>query len=116
MGLHNDPVHNILKRVTDNIYYISNRNDDSDDSNALPYIVFQIISKKPIASDDTALLYKVEYQISVVTRKRNEALIVRFEQTLKDRGFIPMLISSFMNDDYSMCRVYTVEIISRGGY
>ena len=116
MGLHNDPVNNILKRVTSNVYYISNRNDDSDESNPLPYIVFQIISKKPLASDDTALLYKVEYQISVVTRKRNEGLIVRFEETLKGRGFIPTLISSFMNDDYSMCRVYKLEIISKGGY
>ncbi|NLB11136.1 hypothetical protein GX831_01610 [bacterium] len=116
MALHNDPVHNILRRVTPNVYYFHNRYDDSDKSNKLPYIVFQIVSKKPIVSDDTAELYKVEYQITVVTRKRNEALIVSFEQILKNRGFIPTLISSYPNDDYSINRVYKVEIISKGGY
>lgn len=116
MALHNDPIHNILRRVTPNVYYFHNRNDDSEETNKLPYIVFQIISKRPIARDDIAELYKVEYQISVVTRKRNEALIVNFEQTLQGRGFIPTLISSFQNDDYSINRVYKVEIISKGGY
>jgi len=116
MALHNDPIHNILRRVTPNVYYFQNRSDDSEDTNKLPYIVFQIISKKPITSDDTVLINKVEYQISLVTRKRNEALIVKFEQTLLEREFIPTLISSYMNDDYSINRVYKVEIISKGGY
>lgn len=116
MGLHNDPIHNILHKVTPNVYYFHNRSDDSPSSNKLPYIVFQIVAKRPIASDDIASLYRVEYQISIVTRKRNEALIVKFEQTLHNRGFIPTLISSYQNDDYSLNRVYKVEIISKGGY
>ena len=33
MALHNDPIHNILKRVTPNVYYFHNRNDDSEETN-----------------------------------------------------------------------------------
>lgn len=45
MALHNDPIHNILKRVTPNVYYFHNRSDDSEETNKLPYIVFQLSPK-----------------------------------------------------------------------
>lgn len=116
MALSNDPVYNVLKQVTDNVYYVVNRDDNSNDTNALPYIVFQVISKHPITADNKAQIYKVEYQVTVVTKKRSEALIHRFETMLNEKELIPVLISTYRNDDYSLNRVYKIETISKGGY
>lgn len=115
MALRNDLVYKILRRVTANVYYVTNE-DDNTARTRLPYIVYQVVSKRPIAGDNQALIYKSEYQITLVTRKRSEALAKRLEAFLNEKELIPVLITSYKNEDYSMSRVYQVSTISKGGY
>ncbi len=116
MALHNDPVWNALQAVTERVYYLFNDSDNSETTNELPYIVMQVISRKPITADNKPLTYKVEYQITLVTRNRSEELAHRLEEKLEESEIIPVMISTYKNEDYSMSRVYSVEIISKGGY
>lgn len=116
MALRNDPVYRVLKRVTTNVYYLENIGDNDNLNNKLPFIVFSVTSKKPISADNTALIYKVTYQITLVTKKRSEALALRLQEALNSKELPPQLISSYQNDDYTLNRVYQVEIITKGGY
>ena len=116
MALHNDIIYNTLKSITENVHYMSNRYDNSEITNQLPYIVYQIIAKRPITADNRALLYNVEYQVTIVTRTRNEALIHLFEESMNQKEIIPVLVSTYQNDDYSINRVYQINILSTGGY
>ena len=114
MALHNDPIHNILRRVTPNVYYFHNRNDDSEESNKLPYIVFQIISKRPIARDDIAELYRVEYQISVSLGKKRS--LDRQVRTNASRSWLHSHSHKFISKRLFNQSRLQVEIISKGGY
>jgi len=116
MALHNDPVYNLLRRVHSRVYYMGNDSDNTLESNKLPYIVLQIISKRPITGDNEILLYSITYQITIVTRRRNEGLIYKFQSFFNGREFIPTLVSSYSNEDYTMSRVYHVNLLSKGGY
>jgi len=116
MALHNDPVHNVLRHVNANVFYLVNDSDNSIKSNDLPYIVMQVVSRRPVSADDTATIYSVEYQVTLVTRKRSEALVKRLERMLNDKDLVPVLVSSYQNEDYSMSRVYQINILSQGGY
>ena len=116
MALHNDIIYNTLTEITDNVYYLSNRNDNTEMSNQLPYIVYQIISKRPITADNKVIIYSVEYQVTLVTRSRNEALVHLFEETFNQKEIIPVMVSTYQNDDYSINRVYQINILSKGGY
>jgi hypothetical protein len=117
MALKNDIVYKALKRVLiDRVYYLTNSVDNSTSSNQLPFIVYQVISKTPISTDNTLAIYKVTYQITLVTKKRSEALTRRLETALINSELIPRLISTYKNDDYSISRVYEVNILSKGGY
>ena len=116
MALHNDIIYNILNLITDKVYYLSNRNDNTESSNQLPYIVYQIISKRPISADNQAIIFSVEYQVTLVTRARNEALVHLFEEAFNQKVIIPVLVSTYQNDDYSINRVYQINILSEGGY
>lgn len=116
MALKNDPVYKVLKQVTNHIFYLENINDNTDLNNQMPFIVWSIVSKKPLSADNKTLIYQAVYQITIVTKKRSEALIHRFEKMMNERELIPVLISSYQNDDYSLNRVYHVTILTKGGY
>lgn len=116
MALHNDIIYNTLRSITENVHYMSNLYDNTETTNQLPYIVYQIIAKRPITADNRALLYNVEYQVTIVTKTRNEALIHLFEEIMNQKEIIPVLVSTYQNDDYSINRVYQINILSTGGY
>lgn len=116
MALRNDPIHRSLKGVTNNIYYLDNIEDNTNLNNKMPFIVWSVVNKKPIVADNKVSLYKVTYHITLVTKRRSEALVHRLESRLNDKEIPHQMISSYQNDDYSLNRVYQVEIITKGGY
>lgn len=116
MALRNDPVYRVLKQVTKNVYYLENIGDNTDLNSKLPFIIFAVANKKPISADNHAIIYKVTYQITLVTKKRSEALALRLQDHLNNKEFPHQMISSYQNDDYTLNRVYQVEIITKGGY
>lgn len=116
MALRNDPIYRVLKNVTQHVFYLENLEDNQNLNNQMPFIVWSVVTKKPLSADNKTLIYRVLYQITIVTKKRSEALIHRFETMMNDKELIPTLISSYQNDDYSLNRVYHVTILTKGGY
>lgn len=116
MEAHKEWVYNTLKEITEHVYYLANRNDNTESSNQLPYIVYQIVSKRPIIADNKVLMYRVEYQITLVTKTSNDTLTEVLEETFNTKEVIPVLISTYQNDDYSINHVYQITLLSKGGY
>jgi hypothetical protein len=116
MALRNDPIYKALKPVTKNVFYLENLHDNHNLNNEIPFIVWQVINKKPIVADNIVQTYQVTYQITLVTRKRSEALVHRLESRLNEKELPHQMISSYQNDDYSLNRVYEIQIITKGGY
>ena len=116
MAVKNDKVYKALKHVTKNVFYLSNANYGDESNNMLPFIVWNITSKVPISGDNKVLLYKVTYHITLVTKSRSEGLAHRLESSLNEHGFPHRMISSYQNDDFSLNRVYEIQIITKGGY
>ena len=111
----NEYIYEQLSVISDNVFYALNTDDNTIDTNEIPYIVYQEISKHPIVADNKAQIYKVEYQITLVTKLGTEPIIKAFEDHFNELEIIPVMISSYRNDDYSINRVYKIEIISKGG-
>jgi hypothetical protein len=116
MALRNDPIYRALKPVTQNVFYLDNLHDNDDLNQKMPFIVWHIVSKKPVNADNKVLIYQVTYHITLVTKKRSEALMHRLESRLNEKELPHRVISSYQNDDYSLNRVYEVQIITKGGY
>jgi len=51
----------------------------------------------------------------LVTKLGEDPLIQAFEDHFNELEIIPVMISSYRNDDYTINRVYKIEIISKGG-
>lgn len=111
----NDFIYEELSKISENIFYALNASDNTISSNEIPYIVYQEISKHPIIADNKAQIYKVEYQVTIVTKHGKDPLIQAFESHFNELEIIPVMISSYRNDDYTINRVYKIEIISKGG-
>lgn len=116
MALRNDPIYRALKSVTKNVFYLENINDNQNLNNQMPFIVWSVVSKRPINADNKVTIYKVTYQVTLVTKKRSEALAHRLEKRLNEKELPHQMISSYQNDDYSLNRVYEIQIITKGGY
>lgn len=116
MALRNDPIYQALKPVTQNVFYLDNLHDNDDLNQKMPFIVWHIVSKKPVNADNKVLINQVTYHITLVTKKRSEALTHRLESRLNEKELPHRMISSYQNDDYSLNRVYEVQIITKGGY
>lgn len=111
----NDFIYEELSKISENIFYALNASDNTISSNEIPYIVYQEISKHPIIADNKAQIYKVKYQVTIVTKHGKDPLIQAFESHFNQLEIIPVMISSYRNDDYTINRVYKIEIISKGG-
>lgn len=116
MALRNDPIFRALKPVTKHVFYLENLDDNNNLNNRMPFIVWSIVSKKPIVADNRVSIYQVTYQVTLVTKKRSEALVHRLESRLNEKELPHQMISSYQNDDYSLNRVYQIQIITKGGY
>lgn len=116
MALRNDPIYRALKPVTKNVFYLENIHDNDNLNNKMPFIVWSVASKRPIVADNKVSIYQVTYHVTLVTKKRSEALVKRLESRLNEKELPHLMISSYQNDDYSLNRVYEIQTLNKGGY
>lgn len=84
---------------------------DNEHNPTPPFIVFQEISKRPPAySDDRPAYYLRTIQITLITKKKDEALEGRLERALLDNGFAFSVTTEFRNSDRSINRVYEIRL------
>lgn len=96
--------------LKDKVFYGSNVYDNEDNA-SMPYIVYQEVTKRPASfSDDAPNYYKVNVQITMVTKKKNRNLEKNLEQVLLNSGFVFSLLSEFKNEDKSLNRVYEITM------
>ena len=96
--------------LKDKVFYGSNVYDNEDNA-SMPYIVYQEVTKRPASfSDDAPNYYKVNVQITMVTKKKDKQLEKKLEQVLINNGFAFSLLSEFKNQDKSLNRVYEIKM------
>lgn len=96
--------------LKDKVFYGSNVYDNEDNA-TMPYIVYQEVTKRPASfSDDAPNYYRVNVQITMVTKKKNRNLEKNLEQVLLNSGFAFSLLSEFKNEDKSLNRVYEITM------
>ena len=84
---------------------------DNEQNAEPPFIVYQEISKRPPSfGDDKPIYYLRTIQITLLTRKKDEALEEKLERALLKNDYIFSLTSEFKNSDGSMNRVYEIRL------
>lgn len=84
---------------------------DNEQNAEPPFIVYQEISKRPPQfGDDKPIYYERTIQITLITKKKDEALEEQLEKSLLDHDYIFSLTSEFANSDHSINRVYEIRL------
>jgi len=84
---------------------------DNEQNAEPPFIVYQEISKRPPQfGDDRPVYYERTIQITLITKKKDEALEEQLEKALLDHDYIFSLTSEFANSDHSINRVYEIRL------
>lgn len=84
---------------------------DNEQNAEPPFIVYQEISKRPPQfGDDRPVYYERTIQITLITKKKDEALEEQLEKALLDHDYIFSLTSEFANSDNSINRVYEIRL------
>ena len=84
---------------------------DNEQNAEPPFIVYQEISKRPPSfGDDKPIYYLRTIQITLLTRKKDEALEEKLERALLKNDYIFCLTSEFKNSDGSINRVYEIRL------
>ena len=84
---------------------------DNEQNAEQPFIVYQEISKRPPSfGDDKPIYYLRTIQITLLTRKKDEALEEKLERALLKNDYIFSLTSEFKNSDGSINRVYEIRL------
>ena len=84
---------------------------DNEQNAEPPFIVYQEISKRPPSfGDDKPIYYLRTIQITLLTRKKDEALEEKLERALLKNDYIFSLTSEFKNSDGSINRVYEIRL------
>ncbi len=84
---------------------------DNEQNAEPPFIVYQEISKRPPQfGDDKPIYYERTIQITLITKKKDEALEEQLEKALLDHDYIFSLTSEFANSDHSINRVYEIRL------
>lgn len=86
--------------------------DSDNEQNAdPPLIVYQEISKRPKHfGDDSPTFYESTIQITLITKKKDEALEDKLEKALLKNDYIFSLTTEFKNSDGSINRVYELRL------
>lgn len=105
-----EELYSILKSVLpEKVFYGMNIYDNSDNAE-MPYIVYQEISKRAIGyHDDKPILFSTVIQITLVTKRKDQNLEKRLEETLLNNNINYSLTSEFLNADRSVNRVYEIN-------
>ncbi len=84
---------------------------DNEQNADPPCIVYQEISKRPKSfSDDWPGYYERTVQITLITKKKDEALEEQLEEALLKKDYIFSLTTEFKNSDGSINRVYEIRL------
>ena len=84
---------------------------DNEQNSEPPFIVYQEISKRPPSfGDDKPLYYLRTIQITLLTKKKDEALEEKLEKALLKNDYIFSLVNEFKNSDGSINRVYEIRL------
>ena len=84
---------------------------DNEQNADPPFIVYQEISKRPPSfGDDKPIYYLRTIQITLLTKKKDEALEEKLEKTLLKNDYIFSLLNEFKNSDGSINRVYEIRL------
>lgn len=100
----------VLLTVLPTVIYahIDYDNEQNADS---PFIVYQEISKRPPSfGDDKPIYYLRTIQITLLTKKKDEALEEKLEKALLKNDYIFSLLNEFKNSDGSINRVYEIRL------
>ena len=84
---------------------------DNEQNADPPFILYQEISKRPQNfRDDRPGYYQRTIQITLSTKKKDEALEEKLEKALLDKDYIFSLTSEYRNSDGSIYRVYEIRL------
>lgn len=84
---------------------------DNEQNTDPPFIVYQEISKRPPSfGDDKPIYYLRTIQITLLTKKKDEALEEKLEKVLLKNDYIFSLLNEFKNSDGSINRVYEIRL------
>lgn len=84
---------------------------DNEQNADPPFIVYQEISKRPPSfGDDKPIYYLRTIQITLLTKKKDEALEEKLEKALLKNDYIFSLLNEFKNSDGSINRVYEIRL------
>jgi hypothetical protein len=84
---------------------------DNEQNADPPFIVYQEISKRPPSfGDDKPIYYLRTIQITLLTKKKDEALEDKLEKALLKNDYIFSLLNEFKNSDGSINRVYEIRL------
>ena len=84
---------------------------NDDQSDVLPFIVYQEISKRAVTYADNAAAIRIAtFQINLVTTDKNPTLEALLEEALYLNGLEFQMITEYMNDDGSVNRVYEIKM------
>lgn len=101
----------ILKIIIPNKVFYGINVYDNNDNAEMPYIVYQVISKRPIGyHDNVPILYMNQIQITLVSSSKSISLEETLETTLLKNNLNFTMISEFINDDKSVNRIYEISM------
>ena len=84
---------------------------DNEQNAEAPFIIYQEISKRPPEfADDHPTYYLRTIQITLLTKKKDEALEEKLEKALLKNDYIFSLLNEFKNSDGSINRVYEIRL------
>ena len=100
----------VLLTVLPTVIYAHIDYDNEQNANP-PFIVYQEISKRPPSfGDDKPIYYLRTIQITLLTKKKDEALEEKLEKALLKNDYIFSLLNEFKNSDGSINRVYEIRL------
>ena len=84
---------------------------DNGDYAEMPYIVYQVNSKRAIDfCDNTPIAFFNSVQITLVTKKKNPTIEGLLEKTLLEHDLTYEVTSEFYNSDKSINRIYQINM------
>ncbi len=100
----------VLLTVLPTVIY-AHLDSDNEQNADPPFIVYQEISKRsPSFGDDKPIYYLRTIQITLVTKKKDEALEEKLERAFLKNDYIFSLTSEYKNSDGSINRVYEIRL------
>ena len=100
----------VLLTVLPTVIYVHIDYDNEQNADP-PFIVYQEISKRPPSfGDDKPIYYLRTIQITLLTKKKDEALEEKLETALLKNDYIFSLTSEYKNSDGSIYRVYEIRL------